>query len=204
MLLAGLAGASSAVNAQAPVSSDDRYAALLKLVLKGDGNVDYRAFRIAGARRLGSDASMIEVKERTTYKQLLASGDAAGALTAAEAFLDKDAANAIAQFDAMLAYQALKRPEDAAIHEKVLDKLMDSIQRSGDGNSPETAWFVVTTQEEYLLIRRVLGLTPKSQALVHDKGHVYDKLQAVDPKTGRTQDLWFNVDFDMGLCKEPA
>ncbi len=177
------------------------YATLLKRVLNGDPDVDYQAFRIAGARALGPHASMIEVGQRANFKKLLASGDTEGALAAANAFLDKDSANAVAQYDAMLAYQALQKPEEAAVHEKILKALMDSIQRSGDGKSQKTAWFVVTTQEEYILVRTVLGLSPKSQGLVQDGGHAYDRLTVVDPKTNQTQDLWFNVDFDMGLYK---
>ena len=188
----------SGIFAQEPGSE---YTALLKRVQRGDPDVDYRAFRIAGARALGSNASMIEAQERAKFKQLLASGDTAGALASAETFADRDAANAVAQFDAMLACQALQKPEEAAIHEKILNALMDSIQRSGDGKSQETAWFVVTTQEEYILIRRVLGLSPKSQSLVHGNGHVYDRLEAIDPKTNQKQYLWFNVDFDMGQYK---
>ena len=195
----GLAGACLLFAVAA--SAQDDYAALLKQVMNGDPAVDYRAFRIAGARALGKDASMIEVGERGKFKQLLASGDTAGALVSANAFLAKDSANTIAQFDAMLAYQASKKPDEAAVHEKILDGLLDSIQRSGDGKSQQTAWFVVTTQEEYVLARRTLRVVPKSQALVQDKGHAYDKLTVLDPKTNQTQDLWFNVDFDMGLYK---
>jgi len=46
-------------------------------------------------------------------------------------------------------------------HERVLNALVDSIQRSGDGAAPETAWHVVSIPEEHLFLSRALGTTEK-------------------------------------------
>jgi hypothetical protein len=67
--------------------------------------------------------------------------------------------------------------------------------------SPETAWFVVTTTEEYIFVARALELKAKSHAYVPKDGHGYDRLEVVDPKTNQAQSVWFNTDVDMGMYK---
>ena len=101
----------------------------------------------------------------------------------------------------MYAYQNLNNPEAAGRHEKILNAMLDSIRASGDGKGPETAWFVVNTQEEYIFIARVLKLKAKGQGLFEKDGHYFDRLEVVDPATGQTQFVWFNTDMDMGTYK---
>ncbi len=52
----------------------------------------------------------------------------------------------------------------------------------------------VATDEEYALFN-VLGLRAVSQSLVHDKGHSYDKMDAIDRKTNQTTTFYFNIDI---------
>jgi hypothetical protein len=141
----------------------------------------------------------MESAERAAFKKLLASGDYPGALDSAKRALDRNYASSVSHFDAMVACQKLNRTEQAALHEKLMNALLDSIRRSGDGKGPETAWFVVTIQEEYIFLQRVVGAVPKSQSLVNENGHAYDRLEVVDPKTNESQSVWFNTDVDMGL-----
>jgi Domain of unknown function (DUF4919) len=101
----------------------------------------------------------------------------------------------------MFACQELHKTEEAATHEKMLNAMIDSIQRSGDGKGPPTAWFVVAIQEEYIFLSRALNLKAKAQSLVTGDGHTYDRLEVVDPKTNESQFVWFNTDVDMGPYK---
>jgi hypothetical protein len=104
----------------------------------------------------------------------------------------------------MVACQSLKKPDEAALHEKVLQALLDSIQASGDGQSESTAWFVVSTPEEYIFMSRVLGVRAKKQGLVQANQHAYDQLDVAGPKSEETHQIWFNCDVDMGLYKPAA
>ncbi len=176
--------------------AQSEYAEMLARVQQGDMSIDFRAFRWAGAQKSGPHASMIEMRESNAFEKLAAAGDCAGALASAQKALERNYASPLAHIDAMRACQSPKQTDEAALHGKMLDALLDSIRQSGDGKSAETAYFVVTGQEEYIFLNRVLHLQGRSQSLVRKGGHFYDRLLAVDPATNQTQDVWFNADFD--------
>jgi hypothetical protein len=71
---------------------------------------------------------------------------------------------------------------------------------SGDGKSAATAWFTVNTSEEYFVIR-ILGLRPKSQALVTEGGHSFDKMTVIGEE-GTEASLWFNTDTDIEMTRK--
>ena len=176
--------------------AEREYADMLGRVQQGDMTVDFRAFRIAGALKSGPHASKLETEERAAFRNIMASGDWTGALDSAKRALERNYASPIAQYDAMAAYQALGKTAEAAAHEKILNALLDSIRQSGDGKSPETAYFVVTVQEEYMFLNRVLSVRATSQDWVRKDGHFYDRLAALDSSANRVGYLWFNADFD--------
>lgn len=73
------------------------------------------------------------------------------------------------------------------------DGLLNSIKSSVDGKSPQTAFEVISVNEEYGLIRS-LNLRPIGQALAMDNGHFYDAMKVVDPQTNQESTLYFNID----------
>jgi TonB family protein len=192
-------GAQGSATLADQLKPNDQYAGMLARVLQGGTTVDLRAFRIAGALRSRPNASHAEQAEHATFSNLLTNGDFQGALESANRALDRNYASLIGHSDAMIACQALQKTEEAAMHERLLNALIGSIQKSGDGMGPQSAWFVVTVPEEYLFLSRVLRVTRRSQSLVHQDGHAYDRLEVIDPRTNQTRYLWFNTDVDMGL-----
>jgi sugar lactone lactonase YvrE len=176
--------------------AEHEFAVMVGRVKQGDMTMDFRAFRVAGALKSGPQASMLETGERAAFRNLMASGDRTGALDLARRALDRNYASPIAHFDAMTAYQSLDKNDEAAAHEKVLSALLHSIRQSGDGKSPDTAYFVVTVQEEYLFLNRVLHVRATSQDWVRKDGHFYDRISVPDLTTDHIQYLWFNADFD--------
>ena len=63
---------------------------------------------------------------------------------------------------------------------------------SATGASAATAYRVRNIGEEYQILD-ALGLCPQMQALVMPNNHPYDVLTGVDPRTGTTRDLWFDI-----------
>lgn len=63
---------------------------------------------------------------------------------------------------------------------------------STNGASAATAYRVRNIGEEYQILD-ALGLCPHIQSLVMPDNHPYDVLSAVDPRTGATRDLWFDI-----------
>jgi hypothetical protein len=83
--------------------------------------------------------------------------------------------------------------EKAAYHKYVFENLLKSITDSGDGKTMETAFAVISVDEEYVFFN-YMGLRPAGQALIEDKGHHYDKMTALDPKTNQSNVYYFNID----------
>jgi hypothetical protein len=178
-------------------SAADDYLELLHRVQQGDMSVDFHAFRIAGAIVAGPHFSARETIERNTFKRFMAASNPQGALDSSDRMLDLDYASTVAHFDAMMACRALKNEDDAAKHEKVLNALLNSIAKGGDGKTPETSYLAVTTQEEYIFMALRLNVKASEQSLVTQYGHSYDRLKVFDPKTNTRQYLWFNADLQM-------
>jgi hypothetical protein len=90
----------------------------------------------------------------------------------------------------------------AAHHHYVVKGVLDSIFKSGDGKSLETAFVVITISEEYAVMSQ-LGFQVGGQALLNDDaGHSYDQLTGVNPETKASQEVYFNIDALMGRLAE--
>jgi hypothetical protein len=76
--------------------------------------------------------------------------------------------------------------------------LIASIATSGDGKSPQRAFKVIDTSEEYALLERWLHLKARDQKLSPEQGHVYEIVTAEDPRTGEKRKVYFNVDAMAG------
>jgi hypothetical protein len=91
----------------------------------------------------------------------------------------------------------LGRQPEADKELSILQALLESITKSGNGKSAKTAWFAVGIQEEYVYMY-VLHLQFKEQHSVKQDGHWYDAVQVTD-KSGKNAVLWFNTDTDIEL-----
>src|ERR1035441_5781597 len=199
----------------------DEYTGMLARVLHGDMTVDFGAFRVAGAQIAGRSTSALESQDHKAFTMSLGDSDFRGALDCANRSLERNYASLIGHFDAMVVAQALHRTDEAAAHERVLNALVDSIQSSGDGAGPETAWHVVSIPEEHLFLARALGTTEKgflakafagqTKNFVVQGGHAYDRLEVQDSQTNQTHYVWFNQDIQAGpapaemeLASEPV
>ena len=179
-----------------------QYDSILKRVQQGDMNVNFRTFRLAAALMSGSYRSQTEQAAKVKFKKLFDSGDYQGALDAANDALKGNYACLSAHYNAILAMLKLNRPQtEIAPHQAILKGLLDSVERSGDGTSVETAMFVVSIAEEYVFLATRGRAVVIMQRLANKDGHAYDDLEVQDRITKQTRHLWFNTDYDMGLYK---
>lgn len=114
-------------------------------------------------------------------------------LKIAESVLAKNFVEVNAHMAAQIAYQEKGNAERAEFHKFMAEGLLKSIKSSVDGKSTATAFEVISINEEYGLIRS-LGLRPIGQAMLEEKGHRYDVMTMVDPKTNEESKLYFNID----------
>ena len=111
-----------------------------------------------------------------------------------EEILKDDYVDMDAHITASLSYRGLGDNNKADFHKSVYIGLVNSILSSGDGKTANTAFVVITTHEEYIVLR-ALGLYPGSQSLMHIEGHTFDVLTATDPKTKESVKIFFNIDI---------
>lgn len=120
----------------------------------------------------------------------------------AESVFAKNFVEVNAHMAVQIAYQETGNTERAQFHKYMTDGLLSSIKSSFDGKSKETAFQVISTSEEYGLMRS-LGLRPIKQALLEDKGHMFDAITVIDPQTNQESILYFNVDKPFNWQSRP-
>lgn len=74
--------------------------------------------------------------------------------------------------------------------------VIDSILSTGNGESPGTAWEVISVNEEYSILE-YLELEPESQALVSVDDRTYDLITA-EAKDGRERKVYFDITLFYG------
>jgi hypothetical protein len=173
------------------------YASLLEKVKKSDRAADFTGLRMAyfdspPANSKEADPKVIQAMfaalSDKKYDKVIESGQQ----VLNGCFVNIDAHIALAA-----AYQGKKDANKEKFHAWVADGLMKSIVSSGDGKSKATAWTVISTDEEYVILRS-FGLTPGTQSLLSENGHYYDRLDATDPQSKKTFTLFFNIDRPYG------
>jgi len=95
---------------------------------------------------------------------------------------------------ASIGYGGLGDKAKSDFHKRVHLGLVNSILSSGDGKTAETAYVVISTDEEYTILQ-ALDLPRGSQSLNHLNGHSFDILTVTDPKTNKPVKIFFNIDI---------
>jgi hypothetical protein len=111
-------------------------------------------------------------------------------------YLDMDAHMAMSRF-----YGKDAENEKADFHIKVMSRLLQTIKESGDGTSMETAFKVLSTEEEYF-ITAYLGGRAASQALKGDDEHRYDVLTMESGPDNKEENVYFNIDIPFGWLQK--
>lgn len=89
----------------------------------------------------------------------------------------------------------LGETDSARMYTRVMNELMESLTRSGNGRSAATAMIVIDANEEYSYIA-AFGLSVVNQGLVVVEGRSYDVLTCTTPDN-ETVKIWFDVDIPM-------
>ena len=71
--------------------------------------------------------------------------------------------------------------------------LVNSILKDADGNSPKTAYVVISIAEEYVLLN-ALELKRTAQTAETSDGHNFHVLTAIDKASNESVKVYFNVD----------
>jgi hypothetical protein len=170
--------------------AEGRYQALLAQAKANAPNVDWAQLRLAYSARPGFKVFAQSAARR---QMLQAANDAncKDALPDARAVIAEDYIDADAHFVAAFCEETAGDPAAAKLDRDIAVGLIRSIQ-TGDGLSPDTAFTVISVDEEYGLMR-ALGAKVQDQALVQQGGHSYDRLQTLD-QHGQKAAYFFLID----------
>ncbi|MEK6283187.1 MAG: DUF4919 domain-containing protein [Acidobacteriota bacterium] len=168
------------------------YDLLLERAKKGDPALDFTALRLAfyESPHYNPNVPMM------TYRPLwgaVAQKNYPEAIKIAQSVLEKNFVEVNAHMVAQIAYRETGDVERAQFHKYVADGLLNSIKAKGDGKNIETAYEVISINEEYGLMRS-MELRPIKQALIPDKEHFFDAITVIDPQTNQQRLIYFNVD----------
>jgi Domain of unknown function (DUF4919) len=175
---------------QAPNSS---YATLLERAKKGDKSVDFKELRLAYTETVQYKPYGADRASRQKMFDSLNAKEYAQALELADKILAGNFLDMNGQFGAFIAHRELGNADKAAYHKFLFDGLVNSVHKSGDGKSTSTAFVVISTDEEYVLLNW-LGLRATGQSLIREDNHVFDLMKAVDRETNDAVSYYFNID----------
>jgi hypothetical protein len=169
------------------------YENLLERVKKQDAAVNFKELRLAYTETKQYSPYGGNIEARNAMFVALKAEQYAKVLASSEKILAANYLDINAHFGAYVANRELGHSEKADYHKNIFQKLLRSISDSGNGKTIETAFMVISTDEEYALFN-FMGLRPTAQALIEDKGHHYDKMTVTDPKKDQNITYYFNID----------
>lgn len=182
-----------ATNTSVVEAKKKEYLSLVEKLRKGSPETDFgklrRAYvnwRIAGGKPEPHPKRDEMVNAFQSTKHL-------DAVKAAEEVIDTEFYNHNI-FGAMSdSYKALGNQEKADYYNGLFHKAQHGLFLSGDGKSPETAYYVLSISEEYRVMND-LGYTASVQSLMNINGQAYDVLSGKDTKGTRVE-VYFNICF---------
>lgn len=100
------------------------------------------------------------------------------------------------------ALKGINRHKEAAIWQYRLDHIIDAILSTGDGMTPETAWYVIYPTHEYIILN-CLGMKGVDFVFVEP---FYDYIE-IEENNRRIEGFYFNVErildvYEMKYCYE--
>jgi hypothetical protein len=170
------------------------YQTLLKRVMNFDLTVDFKALRLSYAETADYNPYGDDKVKKAEMFEALRNKEYEKAVSAAQTILEKKFVDIEAHFVCSIAFREMKNSERYNFHHFVTQGLVDSILDSGDGKTPETAFIVIETGEEYTLLG-MIGFEVVRQSLIKSNGHSYDKMETKHRKTGKPAIFFFNVDI---------
>lgn len=97
-----------------------------------------------------------------------------------------------AHFHAAFIYTQNGDSVRSEFHKRIYHRLLESIETYGNGASPNHAFWVISTGEEYAYLRWN-GWYSSGQSLITEDGQSFDLMKVKDKQTDREFDVYFNV-----------
>jgi len=192
-ILACSTGPSTTLEAVGPASAESRYESLVARLKAGERDVDFDSLRYAYAespRYMPYGFALVDLRDSAWAA--LDARDHESALRFADAILDSAYVHPYGHFLAFIACDALGDSARLAHHGYILNGILESIERSGAGDSRDDPMVVVMLAEEYFYLD-TYRLKRVSQALTACGDVDCDALEVKSADSDSTFYLYFDV-----------
>ena len=175
------------------------YKLMIGKIRAGDKSINYGELRRAYVEWLNDGKGTKEAPNREAMVTAFNAKNYAKAVELGEQVVDYEFVNpgllgAIAE-----AYDKLGNADKAAFFKETAEKARHGLYLSGDGKTAKTAYFVMSIDEEYRVMRG-LGYSVSIQSLAAIDGQSYDILSGKD-ESGKSVELYFNICSFFGCSK---
>lgn len=133
-----------------------------------------------------------DLRDFLKHKPTLNDEECNEAIAMAKKILEKNPFRTSALNAIIYCYDQLDSMEMVKKYNQMFRMSAIAIINSGNGKSPETAFYVNEVGHEYLLAS-LFDLVPKGQSLEHKGKHVFDKLELHENQYG-LEAIYFNID----------
>jgi len=176
-----------------PINADKAYLALQSRAEIDDVTLDYTALRKAYTKSsfyqpYGSD----ERKRVEEAFNLFASKKFDLCLDSTREILKTNFISLGAHYATVVCARSLNMQDKAYLHEEILEGLFDSISRSGDGQSTETAYTTYTTEELYTFLQ-LNGLNVVGQGIINEDNKIFESMQISPNGSEEKFTLFFDI-----------
>ncbi len=175
----------------------ETYEQILKRVKAKDKDVDFREFRMAYVKSDYYNPYENKRNEKKKITKAIKNKDYEKAIKLTNEILETNYVDIEAHMFCLVANKELDKKSEYEYHGYVLDGLIGSIIKSGNGDSPKTAFEVICVREEYIILD-ILGYKTLKQSLIEKNGHKYDAMEVEEIKTKKKTTIYFNVDIPLG------
>ena len=182
---------------QGSTPAKNQYAAMVEKIKDESPDADFLALRMAYAETENYKPYLgPKVEETQALLDAIKSGNYDKCIDLADDILQYNYTSLNAHFAAFLCNSEQKNSKKAEYHKYVVKGLMDSIGNSGNGQSPETAFLTISTEELQAFVQ-LMGFQIKNQSLMDKDGKTYEVMGVVNPKTGEELNLYFDITLQM-------
>ena len=169
------------------------YDALVAQLKAGNTAIDYQALRFARAELPGYNPyDALADPDKGDLVRAMGANDADRVAAIANDIIARDYTDIDAHAALSTVLERRGERDEAAFELAVANGLLQSIEQSGDGMTPETAFVVIGIAEEYSLLG-AKGLQVAKQSLLQTERGPVDALDVVDPTNNERSTVYFNV-----------
>lgn len=174
------------------------YDALLARLKSGDTKIDFSELRRTYSETAGASPYGTSHEIRRPMNAAVLRQQCDEAMKIADQILAVNYLSPDAHIAKSTCYRIARDIAKADFHRAVYLGIVNSILASGDGTKPETAYAVISIEEEYAVMR-ALGIAVWKQEQLRTGEHAYELLSGTSDQAGKSVRVYFNIDIPAAL-----